>query len=683
MTVETTTDRASYATNGTTGPFTIPFYFLANDQVQVIYATSAGVETTLTLTVDYNVTGAGDEAGGALTLVTSIAAGGTLTILRDVPATQLTDYLAQDAFPAESHEAALDKLTMLAQQALQAVDRTIRFPQSETITSAQATLPAKASRLDKLLTFDATTGLPIMSNFTHTQVASAVAAAYLAGSTADAVAFVPAGTGAVATTMQAKGRERHSVLGNGASTANSAAANSTAFNLAALSGNTTIVVPPGTYALDPANPVLIQDGQTWIMDGANFTFVGSTGKIFYCLTVDDWSFKGNFSITGDGKTIGTAVGIWVSDCARWHIDTPKISNIRGWPFYMEPGVSTTQRGQHGTLANPVFYDCYYGYEDAPGTGAEYCTILNPRIYGCVIHGLKTRAGNTLVIGGHIVDNLAKGVHLAAGSNSAHGIFSGVNINHNVTYNLHAEGVLNGFTFNGCHFYEGDIWFDRSKGIHILGGNLDPHAIYNYKDGTSGINVIDGCFCPGGYGPIRAVGSNDGHNELIVRNLWGAGSYADSGGKDTAGLTFNDPSMCYAQVTRDVGASQSLTSGVASTLTYSTANYLFDRRDMLAEASGTFTIPAGLSGLYRIALDLLFAGTAMSTTASFVQVKVNGNTKRLCTPTVFSTTTLKIDSAFDIYLTAADVVIVEATITGTTPTFGNATWASTVSLSKIA
>ncbi len=50
MTVESITNRAQYATNGTTGPFTVPFYFLADGDLQVIHTDSDGNETTLTLT---------------------------------------------------------------------------------------------------------------------------------------------------------------------------------------------------------------------------------------------------------------------------------------------------------------------------------------------------------------------------------------------------------------------------------------------------------------------------------------------------------------------------------------------------------------------------------------------------------------------------------------------------------
>lgn len=151
MTVESSLSRAQYATNATTGPWTVPFYFLEAAHLSVIYTDADGDETTLTLTTHYSVTGAGDENGGTVTTVTAYASGGYITILRDVPATQETDYTESDAFPAASHELALDRLTMLVQQALEVLARALVFAPSDTTGSV---LPAAAARASKLLGFD-------------------------------------------------------------------------------------------------------------------------------------------------------------------------------------------------------------------------------------------------------------------------------------------------------------------------------------------------------------------------------------------------------------------------------------------------------------------------------------------------------------------------------------------------
>lgn len=155
MTVETDLDRAQYATNATTGPWTVSFYFLANDELAVTYTDATGVDTLLTLDVDYSVVGAGDEDGGTITTTLAYATGGQLVILRDVKFLQETEYVDGDSFPAKSHERALDRLTMIAQQLREMFGRAITFPASYAGSTSVGDL---ATRAGKLLGFDATTG---------------------------------------------------------------------------------------------------------------------------------------------------------------------------------------------------------------------------------------------------------------------------------------------------------------------------------------------------------------------------------------------------------------------------------------------------------------------------------------------------------------------------------------------
>lgn len=424
--------------------------------------------------------------------------------------------------------------------------------------------------------------------------------------------------------------------------------------------------------------------QVWLLEGAALVFSGSASILWRFATKDHAALLGSFSITGDGSTIGTSIGIDIVDSTRVLIDMPVITNVRGWGIYIDPGSSTSARGRHTTVRSPIIESCYIGWEDVAGTGAEYCTLENPRITLCTTIGMKTSAGNTLLSGGHIVDNVAVGQMVVNGPNAAHGIADGVQINHNGTYDVQAVLVVTGYTWADCHIYQGDVWFDRCKGMQIDGGHFDPASLYNYKDGSSGMNRISNAYFPGSYGPIRAVGSNDGHDQLIIDDTnWGPGTYAHAGGKDTTGLTMKDPSTCYVLVQRDPAATQALTSATPATLTFSTANYLFDRRGV--QSAGTFTIPADQAGIYRVDADLLFGGTAVSTTASFVEMKVNGTTKKeLGFPSVNSTTKLQIQGSFDFYFNGSDAVTFVATITATAPvTFGDGTWPSNISLKRIA
>lgn len=142
MTVSSDLNRISYSGNGSTTVFPVNYYFLEDTHLQVILITAAGVETIQTLTTNYTVSGAGNPAGGSVTMLVAPPTGTTIVIQRDVPATQETDYLANDPFPAESHERALDKLTMLAQQNERENGRALKIPLSAVpTTSTELPLP--------------------------------------------------------------------------------------------------------------------------------------------------------------------------------------------------------------------------------------------------------------------------------------------------------------------------------------------------------------------------------------------------------------------------------------------------------------------------------------------------------------------------------------------------------------
>jgi hypothetical protein len=150
------------------------------------------------------------------------ASGTRLVIYRDTDIVQETDYISGDPFPAETHERALDRLTMILQEIGSDADRAIKVPVGDS-SAFSTTLPAAANRLDKFIAFNSSTGEMELSSLTMTQLASAVAAAYAAGSTADAVTYTPTGTGAVARSVQAKLRDMPQSLGDYSTTANAIA----------------------------------------------------------------------------------------------------------------------------------------------------------------------------------------------------------------------------------------------------------------------------------------------------------------------------------------------------------------------------------------------------------------------------------------------------------------------------
>ena len=363
--------------------------------------------------------------------------------------------------------------------------------------------------------------------------------------------------------------------------------------------------------------------------------------------------------------------------SNWRVRDYTAQTIRGHGFYYLPGTSV-ERANHGYLSNFRAIQCYRGYEDAAGSGAEYVTLESPYINGCTLEGMITCAGNSIVFGGQILE-CNDGVVLRPGSNHGHGTFIGTNINHHTRYSVYAAQVLNGHDFVGCHVYANDnagagaVFLDRSKGVMFTGGQLDCW-VYNDKDASSGMNYIRGMYCPGSYGAVVVTnGPNPGTDQLAVEGCAGPGAY-------NSGVTINDPSTVYVLARRDPGSTQAMTSGVAADLVFDTE--IFDRRGAYNASTGVFTVPTGQAGVYRITGNVMFTAPS-ATTASYVEVQVNGASAFLCTPSIYNASRIVFPFSVDVYLNAADTVKLQGTITATSPTHGGTSWGSSVSFQRIA
>jgi hypothetical protein len=156
MTVSTTIIKNFHNGNASTTNFAYQFRILEDTDLLVIIRTnSTGAETTKTLSTHYTVAGAGDASGGSITFTGGNipASGETVVIRRNVPQTQAIDYIANDPFPAETHEEGLDRGTMVAQQVAEESDRSIKLSRTNTMTSTEFTVGA-TDRANKVLAFD-------------------------------------------------------------------------------------------------------------------------------------------------------------------------------------------------------------------------------------------------------------------------------------------------------------------------------------------------------------------------------------------------------------------------------------------------------------------------------------------------------------------------------------------------
>lgn len=190
MTISTTNSRINHNGNGVTTDFSFPYRFLADADLVVILTNASGVDTVQTITTDYTLAGEGLDTGGTVTMLTPPAPGEVLTIYRDMTLTQEVDYIEGDSFPSTTHETALDRLTMIAQQQQDLLDRSFKLPDTFVASGESLTLPAPEA--DKVLLWNATGDAiingPGVSDFatyvTNAETAEAHASAYAAAANA-------------------------------------------------------------------------------------------------------------------------------------------------------------------------------------------------------------------------------------------------------------------------------------------------------------------------------------------------------------------------------------------------------------------------------------------------------------------------------------------------------------------
>ena len=188
MTISTENRKAGpYACNGATVVFNFTFKVFVAADVVVTHATSAGVESTLTLNTDYTVALNADQnvnPGGSITTVATYASGITITITSAVTKTQSTDLTSGGSWYPDVVEDMVDRAVINIQQHAVLFDRVLKGPVSD--ASPIAELPTATARASTFLAFDAD-GDPIASSGSAGQPASTFADTLLDDTSASAM----------------------------------------------------------------------------------------------------------------------------------------------------------------------------------------------------------------------------------------------------------------------------------------------------------------------------------------------------------------------------------------------------------------------------------------------------------------------------------------------------------------
>ena len=249
MTVSSTTTKISASGNGSTSAFPYNFKILSDDDITVIIRTeSTGAEVTKTKTTHYTVSNVGNASGGNVTFTSGNipVTGETVVLLRSTARTQLTDYVANDPFPAATHEDALDKLTFIAQEIEEELGRSIKVSKTNTISSPEFTTSA-TDRANKTLSFDSSGNLTVTAGKVDTVTVSV--SALSTGASPTGSATYTASSGALAISLGIPTGPAGATGAAGADGADGADGDMTSFNVAGTSGSPQTITNGNTLTI--------------------------------------------------------------------------------------------------------------------------------------------------------------------------------------------------------------------------------------------------------------------------------------------------------------------------------------------------------------------------------------------------------------------------------------------------
>jgi len=262
--------RVVYAPSGV-GPYAFTFEILNQTDIAVYLGNNL-----LTLTTGYTVT-INANGTGSVTL-TATAGTSNVTIIGARAIQRSSDYTTGGDLFASTLNVDLDSQTIFSQQIAETAERSLKSAITDS-TSLNMSLPTSQIRSNKLLGFS-NSGEPIASSTTVAQVDAAVQSFVNAtGNNAASIIYNPAGTGAVAATVQSKLRETVSVkdfgaVGNGV-TDDTAAIQAAIDYLSPLGG--TLHIPKGAYIVSDANSdnacLVVTAPIQFVGDGAFYTSI--------------------------------------------------------------------------------------------------------------------------------------------------------------------------------------------------------------------------------------------------------------------------------------------------------------------------------------------------------------------------------------------------------------------------
>ncbi|MDE0811744.1 MAG: hypothetical protein OSB69_20865 [Alphaproteobacteria bacterium] len=195
--------RVVYSGSAGVGPYAFTFPVLATTDIAVFKDSTKLVEGSGS--TQYTVALSASTGTGSVTLGAAASSSNTITITGARTIQRTTDFVTAGDLLASSLNTELDSQTIFVQQVSEDASRAIQAPVTDP-TSIDMTLPLKADRLGKFLSFNSSTGNPEVTVAT-TSVSGAVSSAAAAAASAVSAASSQSSASSSSSTATTKASE--------------------------------------------------------------------------------------------------------------------------------------------------------------------------------------------------------------------------------------------------------------------------------------------------------------------------------------------------------------------------------------------------------------------------------------------------------------------------------------------
>lgn len=241
MTISSTATKIAYAVDGVTDEFAVPFPFDTSADLKLVLTDTDG--NPVVVTTGFSVSGGGGSTG-TVTFDTAPddATYDTLTISDELEITQTADYADNDAFPAETHEKALDRQTRISKRLNNKIDRCVILPDGDPLVDGGMPIPSLENRKGYYWFWNATTGqLEPAASVGATTISQSIIAALLYPQTQAEISAGVTPTNYAYFQRDGVNAKRFGVVGNGSTD------DYTALQMALDSGENIYLPPTANY----------------------------------------------------------------------------------------------------------------------------------------------------------------------------------------------------------------------------------------------------------------------------------------------------------------------------------------------------------------------------------------------------------------------------------------------------